>query len=317
MTAIAPTSAPLRLDAGIRAVKGHGTENDFIIVIDPDDRFAWLGSEFAERVCDRRSGLGADGVIRAARAPVGSGAGADGSAEPAWLMDYRNSDGSVGLMCGNGIRVMAEALRRDGLAGADTLDVLTAAGPRRLHRRFPGVWAVEMGLVSVGVPDGSALDAAPGDTEVDTLVAVPGLGEAPRSGMSVDVGNPHVVVALTGLDELAGLDLRHAPHLLPHPAEGANVEFVAVLGYDGDAGTGRLAMRVHERGSGETRSCGTGAVAAATAAAVWAGEGAPHRWSVDVAGGALEVELEGGRAVLVGPAVIVADIVLDAGWLGG
>lgn len=302
------------LNQAIRLVKGHGTENDFLVVLDAEDRFPGLGPALAARLCHRRSGLGADGVIRAVLRPGDDHA--PGGPAPRWEMDYHNSDGTAGLMCGNGIRLMAEVLLREGLISGAPVDIMTASGPRRLQRRGPGLWAVDMGAVSVGVPDGSELDAAPGDSEVDTLVAAPGLGDMPRPGMSVDVGNPHVVVAVTGPEELGGLDLRHPPHLLPQPDAGANVEFVAVLGVDPDGGTGRLAMRVHERGSGETRSCGTGAVAAAAAAVVWAGGTAPRDWSVDVPGGRLTVELAGGRATLVGPAVIVADLTLDPGWLG-
>src|SRR5690606_2328024 len=133
-----------------------------------------------------------------------------------------------------------------------------------------------------------------------------------RPGLSVDVGNPHTVVALEGDDELASLDLSTAPTVTPVPKHGTNVEFVVPIASDGERG--RIRMRVHERGSGETRSCGTGACAAALAVRAWAGDGAPDVWDVEVPGGVVTVRVDGERTMLEGPAVLVADgiVSLDA-----
>lgn len=306
-------------DPGLRLIKAHGTANDFLVLVDPQGGHGPVPADTVAALCDRRRGVGADGMIRAVRAdadprtrdlvegPLPGGV---------WFMDYTNSDGSPAQMCGNGIRVMAEVLAVHGLvepevlSGTSPLRILTRSGLRSMSRELDGDWTVEMGPVAVGVADGSVADAAPGDAEVDTLVAAVGLGPDPRPGLRVDVGNPHVVVAVVDDDELRGVDLREAPALRPASPGGVNVEFVHVVGRD-DRGIGHLAMRVHERGSGETQSCGTGAVAAAAAAAAWAGSGAPRTWTVDVPGGRLRVQLTPeGTATLSGPVTIVAVVEL-------
>ncbi len=288
----------------MHATKAHGTENDFVVVLDPDDQQPTLGHDLAAALCDRRAGIGADGFIRLVRRRRGD--------LSVWFMDHWNADGSTALMCGNGARVAAEVLSQAGYATTDFVDLDTRSGPRRVSRLGGGSWSLDMGLVRVGVLDGADGDAVPGDEVVDTLVAID--GPAPWPGLRVSVGNPHVVVAVTDVAELESLDLTRAPVLQPDPAAGANVEFVAVTGVDA-TGVGHLRMRVHERGVGETRSCGTGAVAAAAAAATWAGHGAPTEWVVDVPGGRLVIALgPTGTARLEGPAVVVAECHLDGDW---
>jgi|SRR5579859_6683935 len=277
----------------MRFAKGHGTENDFVILLDPGDSCG-LTAELAARLCDRRAGIGADGVLRAvrtaahepARHPAGA---ADGAGAPEWFMDYRNSDGSVAEMCGNGIRVFARYLVRHGLAAGPAVTVATRSGPRQVRIGDNGEVTVEMGAVAILGP-GSAVVA----------------GRTYR-GLRQSVGNPHLACLTDG--SLAGLDLSRAPELDPGEfPEGANVELVQVTG------PRSVAMRVHERGSGETRSCGTGAVAAAAAAAQASGA-ADGTWAVRVPGGDLIVTLDAGRAWLTGPAVIVAEGELDPSWL--
>jgi len=211
-------------------------------------------------------------------------------------MDYHNSDGSPSEMCGNGIRVFAEYLTSNGLAElgqGDTLTVGTRAGVRDLQRNQRG-FQVDLGRWRL---DGG-----------EPLVRAKNLPVA-RPGLGINVGNPHVVVAVSSLDELAGIDLGYVPVLDPVPEAGANVEFVVPSDPLIVDGVGHITMRVHERGSGETFSCGTGAVAAALATRHWAGAGAPNNWRVDVPGGTLGVRMwpaeDGEHVSLSGPATLV------------
>ena len=280
----------------IAFAKGQGTGNDFILLADPEGELE-LGAREVSALCDRRFGIGADGLIRAVRtrsAGLNERATALLSASE-WFMDYRNADGSLAEMCGNGIRVFARFLEEEGLAAAQpggALPLGTRAGIVEVQRSPLGFTA-----------DLGAWRPGPDVTVRATHLSVP------RPGLSIDVGNPHVVVALADAAELEALDLAAAPALDPEQPHGANVEFVVPeepLVLDG---VGRIRMRVHERGSGETLSCGTGAVAAALATRFWAGEGAPDDWQVDVPGGRLTVRVvdteDGEHVALSGPAQIV------------
>lgn len=294
---------------GERLVKGHGTENDFVLLADPHGQVP-LDPEAVRALADRRAGVGADGVIRAvrsARIPEGRALlGVDPRAE--WFMDYRNADGSVAEMCGNGLRVFVAFLADRGLVdlpdGGDVV-VGTRGGALRV-RRDGDTLAADLGTWAL--PGGAAALAA----GYDVTVAVAGLPDL-RPGLRVAVPNPHTVVALAGLDELATADLTRAPLVEPAPPEGTNVELVVPLGEETVGGTtvGVVRMRVHERGVGETRSCGTGACAAAMAVRAWAGPGAPDVWRVLVPGGELVVRaLPGDRVELGGPARLVGDVTL-------
>jgi len=280
----------------MRFAKGHGTENDFVILLDPEGS-GGLTAGLTARLCDRRAGIGADGVLRAVRAAASGIAGranegpeaAGGAGGPEWFMDYRNSDGSVAEMCGNGIRVFARYLVRNGLEDGSELTVATRSGPRLIRMCTDGGVSVGMGAVAVLGPGSAVID---GQT---------------YPGLRVSVGNPHLACLVEG--PLAAFGLSRPPGLDPGQfPEGGNVELIRVTG------PASVAMRVHERGSGETRSCGTGAVAAAAAAASATGSG-DGTWDVRVPGGDLKVTLEAGRAWLTGPAVIVAEGELDPSWL--
>ncbi len=312
----------------MRFAKGHGTGNDFLILPDPDGAVA-LSPELVARLCDRRTGLGADGILRAVRAPAAGGAAPAGAAE--WFMDYRNADGSVAEMCGNGIRVFARYLLSHGLADGPDLAVATRAGLRLVRVEPDGEFTVDMGAPAV---HGHA-------------VAVIGSGR--YDGLAVSLGNPHLACVVDR--PVAEFDLS-VPPAVDHARfpDGANVEVVRVLG------DRHVEMRVHERGSGATMSCGTGAVAAAVAAAAttegaMAGSGssaetgppagaAPSAggagpsaggagpssagngrarprgaWTVRVPGGTLTVTLTETTSLLTGPAVIVAEGEFDQDWL--
>jgi diaminopimelate epimerase len=282
-------------DRGMRFAKGHGTENDFVILPDPDGQID-LTAELAARLCDRRAGLGADGVLRAVR--VSAAGGFDGTGGPAgtgaaWFMDYRNADGSVAEMCGNGIRVFARYLLDRGFAQGPELAVATRAGTRLVRAEDGGVITVDMGPPLV-------LGAAHGV-----------LAGRPFDGLAISLGNPHLACLVD--EPLDGFDLSRPPRLDPRQfPDGANFELLRL------AGDAHIEMRVHERGSGPTRSCGTGAVAAAVAAAsATGGTAAAGAWTVDLPGGRLRVTLEGRTSFLSGPAVIVAEGELDRAWLAG
>ncbi|MDF2443337.1 MAG: diaminopimelate epimerase [Subtercola sp.] len=277
--------------------KGQGTGNDFVLISDPDGDIDLTPAQIAT-LCDRHFGIGADGLIRAVRSSkIADGARSlelDDAAE--WFMDYHNADGSVAEMCGNGIRVFSKFLLDNSLATlepGDTLVIGTRSGVVDVQRNLTGFqadlgrWRLEGG---------------------EPLVRAKNLQVA-RPGLGINVGNPHVVVALADEAELESADLTFIPHLEPAPVDGANIEFVVPLEPLVRNGVGHIRMRVHERGSGETLSCGTGAVAAALAIRHWAGAGAPNQWRVEVPGGAVGVRMyateDGEHVALSGPAELV------------
>ena len=277
-------------------LKGHGTENDFVIVPDPDNAIELSASAVA-KLCDRRAGLGGDGVLHAVRSAAHPEA-AHMADEAEWFMDYRNSDGSIAEMCGNGVRVFARYLQYAGHVEPGDLAVATRGGVKRVHLDKSGDVTVAMGRAVL--------------PEADVTVSV---GERTWPARNVNMGNPHAVAFVDSLDD-AG-DLLTAPPFSPASAypTGVNVEFVI------DRGPRHVAMRVHERGSGETRSCGTGACAVAVAAirrdgADPAVTGDPVSYTVDLPGGTLVItEHPDGRIDMTGPAVIVASGTFDEAWL--
>ncbi|MGW6691696.1 diaminopimelate epimerase [Streptomyces sp. NPDC054961] len=288
MTQTSPSSLPF--------LKGHGTENDFVIVPDPDNAIELPASAVA-RLCDRRAGIGADGVLHVVRSAAHPEA-AHMAGEAEWFMDYRNSDGSVAEMCGNGVRVFARYLQHAGYVEPGDLAVATRGGVKRAHLDKAGDVTVSMGRAEL--PEG------------EVTVSV---GDRSWPARNVNMGNPHAVAFVDSLDD-AG-NLLDPPPYSPASAypTGVNVEFVV------DRGPRHVAMRVHERGSGETRSCGTGACAVAVAAirrdgADPAVTGTPAAYTVDLPGGRLVItEHPDGRIEMAGPAVIVAEGQFDPAWL--
>ncbi|CAN5608725.1 diaminopimelate epimerase [soil metagenome] len=268
----------------MRFSKYHGTGNDFVMLADPLDEVV-LAPELVRRLCDRRFGIGADGVIRAAP-------GRDGAD---LFMDYVNSDGSIGEMCGNGIRCLALFARAQGLAHGDDLRVATRAGVKLVEVLEDGRVRVDMGppvFAPSAVPvrwDGT--DALGAKLELDNEVI---------EAACLSMGNPHAVVLVEDPADAPVATL--GPAIERHRAfpNHTNVEFVRV-----DSAR-RLTMRVWERGAGETLACGTGACAAAVVARLLAGAG--DTVVVALPGGELEVSWTGSLAeeapvLLTGPAV--------------
>jgi len=283
--------------------KGHGTGNDFVLILDAEGKLELSGAQIAA-ICDRHFGVGADGLIRVVKSENIAAGKKILSEEPGalWFMDYYNSDGSVAEMCGNGTRVFARYLTEKGLvqlADGETLSIGTRAGIKDLQRNQAG-FAVDIGRWKL---DGG-----------EPLVNAGGLTVA-RPGLGINVGNPHVVVALAEPNELAELELGVQPTLEPAPVNGANIEFVVPSEPMIKDGVGHISMRVFERGVGETLSCGTGICAAALATRYWAGAGAPNIWQVTVPGGTLGVRMfaaeDGEHVGLSGAAELVYDGQLD------
>lgn len=279
-------STQLSALAGVPFAKGHGTRNDFVILPDPDGTLP-LTPDRVAALCDRRGGVGGDGLLRVVRADRHPDA-AQQTAGADWFMDYWNADGSIAEMCGNGIRVYLRYLRAAGLVEHDQVTIVTRSGPRT------GVIGPDSIAVDMGSPQ---LLGTTGATIADDGFP----------GVAVDVGNPHLVCPLpvgdtAGLD---GLDLTSAPVVDPTVfPSGANVEFSTEIG-DVPGVDRHVRMRVHERGTGETASCGSGALAVA-AVALSQARLAAGTVAIDVPGGQLIATLADGSYHLAGPAVIVA-----------
>ncbi|QLL09351.1 diaminopimelate epimerase [Mycobacterium vicinigordonae] len=280
--------------------KGHGTQNDFVLLPDVDCRIALPAAKVAA-LCDRRRGLGADGVLRVTTAAAALAGGVldrlpDGVRPDDWFMDYRNADGSTAQMCGNGVRVFAHYLRVSGLEARDEFVVGSLAGPRQVTLHH-----VDPTNADVAVDMGKANKLGSGEAII---------GGRRFAGVAVDVGNPHLAcvdpqltpAALAALDVAApvSFDAQQFP-------DGVNVEVLTALA------DGEVTMRVHERGVGETRSCGTGTVAAAVAALAAAGA-ETGTLTVHVPGGDVVVTIADATSVLRGPSVLVARGELADTW---
>jgi diaminopimelate epimerase len=280
--------------------KGHGTENDFVVLPDLAARLT-LAPAAVSALCDRRRGLGADGVLRVTTAGAAIAAGVmerlpDGVAAGDWFMDYRNADGSTAQMCGNGARVFAHYLRVSGLEDRDEFMVGSLAGPRPVV-----VHCADDVTADVTVDMGRANRLGSGTATV---------GGRRLTGMAVDVGNPHLAClvpdltayGLSALDVAGPVEFDHAQF-----PDGVNIEVLTA------PVNGAVSMRVHERGVGETRSCGTGTVAAALAALDHGGAqiGAVR---VRVPGGEVNVEVSDTTSYLRGPSVLLARGELADAW---
>ena len=283
--------------ASLPFAKGHGTENDFIIVSDPEGELT-LDAERVAALCDRQAGIGADGLLRVIRAQALMDNGeieelAEGISGDDWFMDYRNADGSIAEMCGNGTRVFAHwvvaqgllQFPHDGSEIAFTVGTRAGAKPVIVHSfdsRHADV-SVEM-----GVPEVRGISTA-------------NMAGKSYAGLSVDMGNPHLAATIPGLraEQLEKLVLEQPQfdnEFFPH---GLNLEVLTPLA------DGEVTMRVFERGVGETRSCGTGTVAAAVSALADAGV-VTGTVKVNVPGGQVMVDVREDGSTLRGPSEIVA-----------
>ena len=314
-----PHSTGLR---GRELIKGHATLNDFLMLVDPSCEVAVSGADIAA-VCDRHGGIGADGFVRVVRTTALPGAGAFAASVPEaeWFMDYYNADGSVAEMCGNATRLFAHVLDSEGLrpiADGESVTIGTRGGARTVTR-LGDLWTVDMGPARLTRPEEAD------DEGWDTTVMVPGLA-GPRAALSVEMPNPHTVVALGEEDELeaavfAGLTDSAAPVVYdPLPEVGTNLELVVPLGEEVDPDTqapvGIARMRVLERGVGETLSCGTGCCAAAVALHTWTGPGAPEDYRLLVPGGEIGAHVganplaEDSTVLLTGPAAVTGRVTI-------
>lgn len=275
--------------------KGHGTENDFLIIFDEKGELD-LSPEKIALLCDRRKALGADGILRVIRAGSLGETLPAGVSEDMWFMDYRNADGSLAEMCGNGVRVFAHFIFLHGLVDSSEFPVATRGGVKNVRVHEADAYAARVS-VDMGTPQ--ILGESTGSVDDHDL-----------HGLGVDMGNPHLACVVP---ELSPEDLYHwrfqsatfDTAMFPH---GVNLEVLTPL-HDG-----RVYMRVLERGVGETRSCGTGTVAAATAALAAANK--KHGTvEVRVPGGAVEVEINETTSILSGPSRIVARIEVAEGLL--
>ena len=290
--------------------KAHATGNDFVVYLDEDGTHEPTADE-VRFLCDRHFGIGGDGLIRLAHQQAVSDVNerqiADCAAGDAdWFMDYRNADGSLAEMCGNGTRAITLFAQRQGIAdqpGGKPFHLGTRAGVKILTSLgdVPGlgkdVFQVEMGAWKRGDVDGYE-------------VTIPGTSGSAR-GTFVDMGNPHVVAVLedafASLPNVEDLDLVTKPVVAPEIPSDQNVEFVRIDEQSEGDDAGEATMRVNERGCGETLSCGTGLCA--TAITLRAKTGIDH-WTITVRGGTLRVDVTDEDVKLTGSATIVGKIEL-------
>ena len=290
-----------------QVTKTHATGNDFVVYADPEGRFEPTADE-VRHLDDRHFGIGGDGVIRLAHPEDVSDLTAEQIAEcredgAEWFMDYRNADGSLAQMCGNGTRAITLFAYDRGYAKGDAFHLGTRAGVKVLT----SLGSVEgLGRNVFRVDMGSWRR---GDLDAFT-VTIPGTPGAAR-GTFVDMGNPHVVCviedAMSTLPRVEDLDLVTKPEVSPVLESDQNAEFVRVDEIDAAAGTGEATMRVNERGCGETLSCGTGLCA--TAITLRAKTGVDH-WDITVRGGTVRVDVTDETVALTGSATLVADVTL-------
>jgi diaminopimelate epimerase len=267
----------------VEFVKAHGTGNDFVVVEDLNDHYQ-LTPELVRAVCDRHFGVGADGLIRIAP-----------GTEAPFFMDYRNADGSLAEMCGNGVRVVGKYLGDRGLV-AGAFDLETRAGVKHLELHADDGGCIDRVTVDMGAPtlgDERTL-------EVD--------GE-PVIASTLSMGNPHAVVFVDDAASARRLAETLGPALDTHAwfPRKANAEWCHVAGPD------TLDLVVWERGCGITLACGTGACATAVAACVTGRAEVGRELTVRLPGGALAITVapDYSTVFMRGPARFVFETAVD------
>lgn len=293
MTSSAAHAEALAPLDGLRVVKGHGTGNDFVLVPDPDSKHDLTPAQ-VRALTDRHFGIGGDGVLRVVPTATCPEV-ADQAGIAHWFMDYRNHDGSTAEMCGNGARVFARYLVESGLEAGPTFSIATRGGARGVRIENDGDVTIDMGTAT---------------TPLLRAMPVVSVGHTSWNGSGVIVPNPHCVVFVDDADELVALDLSAAPKVEPRAMfpDGVNVEFVHRVGAHSDH---HVQMRVHERGVGETLSCGTGAVAVMVATAARDEAPMATAYTVDAPGGTVVVTRRADAHLeLRGPATLVATLTL-------
>ncbi|AYM42714.1 diaminopimelate epimerase [Mycobacteroides chelonae] len=293
----------------MKFTKGHGTQNDFVVLPDIHTKRD-LTVAAVQALCDRQRGLGADGVLRVTTVGAALEGGVldekpAGVSSEDWFMDYRNADGSIAEMCGNGVRVFAHYLRSVGLEHRDEFVVASLAGPRPVRINS---WSQLTADVTVDM--GPVKEFGAGEASV---------GGRRFSGLAIDVGNPHLACVDPDLtvEDLRILDVGAQVSfdevLFP---DGVNIEVLTAPMNGTDAAVGAVHMRVHERGVGETRSCGTGTVAAAYAALRHLGQSIGEI-VVNIPGGQVRVTVTAESSFLRGPSMLLADGEISDEWWGG
>ncbi|HUG85955.1 MAG TPA: diaminopimelate epimerase [Euzebya sp.] len=268
-------------------IKVHGAGNDFVLLPDLDDRMT-LTPGLTRALCDRRRGIGADGVIRLGAPRPGVDADL--------FMDYRNADGSLSEMCGNGVRTVAKYGVDRGLGRGEEIAVDTRGGVKRVTCQRGPDGLVAACTVDMGAP-------VPGD--IDRALVLPDGGSVRITTLSMD--NPHAVIVV---DDIATAPVAHLGPLVATHAEfpdGTNVEFIAA------SGRATVRGRIWERGVGETLASGTGGAAMAVAAVL--NDLADRDVAVVLPGGILQVSWTAETLFVTGPAVEVASGTLDPAWL--
>ncbi|QDZ42764.1 diaminopimelate epimerase [Corynebacterium sp. sy039] len=271
--------------------KGHGTENDFVIVPDHHAQLQ-LEAQTITAICDRRAGIGGDGLLRVSTAGALLAAGVidyipQGAQEDDWFMDYYNADGSTAEMCGNGVRVFAHWIRSQGLVQENSFRVITRAGVRSVTVHHYDDKSADIS-VDMGQPRLLGKTSCTVDGQI-------------FHGVGIDVGNPHLAAVVPEFDEqkLRVFRLTMPEYDQDFFPQGVNVELLTPM-YSNQAH-----MRVYERGVGETRSCGTGTVAAACAALEYEGK-TTGVVEIIIPGGVVTVTITPESAILRGPSQLVA-----------
>ncbi len=277
----------------VRFLKGHGTKNDFVILPDREATLELSAAQVA-RICDRRSGIGADGLLRVI--PIGAADGVTETSRARWFMDYRNADGSIAEMCGNGARVFARYLADEQWEVDSEFTIATRSGLHEVKIQGNDI-SVEMGAPAAGIAGQNPIVTIAGTSYEADAWWLP---------------NPHAVVFVDDLTNFASpLQVPDVADFGRFPA-GQNVEFVHDVS---SADHLHASMRVHERGVGETQSCGTGACAVSLSLRKLHAVDEPATSVIDLPGGRLQVQhTVGGRIDLIGPAELVGRGTFDPQW---